>query len=802
LRTTIDYEPFLDLTKFWSERGRWPAKWISHPTADGTGPVVHAYRLKLDLDQPLKVRLHLTADERYELFLDGKRIGRGSERGDRLRWNYETYNLEFSAGQHTLVARTWWLNQFGPAPFAQISVRPAFIVAAEGEAERFNTGVAKWEVKALGGYQFVYPKIVWGTGAKVHIVGSEFDWDAETGGGDGWVEPKLYWWASDGNQLLDQPPEPILRPGTLPPMLEETVHVGVARHVQSLDAWPAGEVVVNAADHRNAEADQWNRLLAGKGTVTIPPDTIRRVIVDLQNYYCAYLDLITTGGKGATIRAWWAEALYLTESAANSYGKARQKGNRDQIEGKTFIGIGDTFEPDGGKSRHFTTLWWEAGRYIELLIRTGEEPLTIEEYSFRETHYPYQWASKFESSDPRLADVTPIGLRVMEMCSHETYMDCPYYEQLMYVGDTRLEVLVGYTWSADDRLPRKALKLFDESRKAPGFTQSRYPCRVQQTIPPFSAWWIGMVHDYMMWRDDRNYVAGLLPGVRGILDAFYRAKNSDGLIVGPVGWNFIDWVRNETGGWTAGIAPGVDTNQLGSILNFKLAWILKQAAAMEIYAGEPELAELYLRRATDIALAAKEVFWNESRGIFADDEKHEHFSEHAQCLALLGDSVDASKRARVLDGLLTQPDLARTTVYFTHYLFETCALTGKMDHFFNRLGLWFEMKPLGFKTTLEQPEPSRSDCHAWGAHPLYHHFATILGIRPATPGFGTVTIRPQLGPLGWAKGSMVHPRGKIDVDVKQDGGRLRGKLSLPAGVTGSLIANRQTVELSSGPTEF
>ena len=37
------------------------------------------------------------------------------------------------------------------------------------------------------------------------------------------------------------------------------------------------------------------------------------------------------------------------------------------------------------------------------------------------------------------------------MCAHETYMDCPYYEQMMYVGDTRLEVLTTYAISRDDR---------------------------------------------------------------------------------------------------------------------------------------------------------------------------------------------------------------------------------------------------------------------------------------------------------------------------------------------------------------
>ncbi|RYG66345.1 alpha-L-rhamnosidase, partial [bacterium] len=368
------------------------------------------------------------------------------------------------------------------------------------------------------------------------------------------------------------------------------------------------------------------------------------------------------------MRSWWAEALFLPEEP----GEQRRKGNRDEIEGKVFIGAGDTFEPDGGERRLFDTLWWEAGRYLELIVSTADEALTIERFALRETHYPLDWASRFETNDARFADLTPIARRVMEMCSHETYMDCPYYEQLMYVGDTRLEALTTFACVEDDRLPRKALTLFDASRMAPGFTQSRYPSHVTQTIPPFSAWWVAMVHDFAMWRDDAEFVRGLMPGVRSVLDTFVRWRTKDGLIAGPTGWNFMDWVP----GWPHGMSPdGGDAGGVSAPLNFQLAWVFKQAAELEDAFGDPELATLQRRRAKDVSAAAVDAFWSEERGLFADDIKRAHFSEHAQCLALLGDAVDAARQPQVIDHLFTDDRLARTTVYFTHYLFETCAKT-------------------------------------------------------------------------------------------------------------------------------
>ena len=65
----------------------------------------------------------------------------------------------------------------------------------------------------------------------------------------------------------------------------------------------------------------------------------------------------------------------------------------------------------------------------------------------------------------------------------------------------------------------------------------------------------------------------------------------------------------------------------------------------------------------------------------------------------------------------------------------------------DRMELWFNLIEQGFKTTPEAPEPTRSDCHGWGAHPLYHDFASLLGIdgknrRPAAFGFERVEIAP------------------------------------------------------------
>lgn len=805
MRTLITADPNVDRSDYRFSTSPWRARWVGHPDEHGQAPVVIAYRCRFALPSAATVRVHVSADERYELFVDGWRVGRGPERGDRDNWFYETYDLDLAAGEHLLVARTWWLGPNGPAPFAQVSVRPAFWLMAEGEpSPLLDTGVAPWQCLRLDGYSFHPPATDAFTcvGARTRVDGRRFPWGFERGGGEGWRDVAAVSASYPKSLVGESPLDWLLRPALLPPMLDQPVPPGKTRHVQAVPSLEVATIPVMASEHLPDEAAGWDGLLAADQPLTIPSHTRRRVLIDLGDYYCAYPQLLVSGGAGAAVRVQWAESLFHPHPSKDASGNDRPgprgKGDRGEIEGKVFRGLGDRFDLDGGEGRLYEPLWWEAGRYVQVVVETSDQPLTIRALTLRETRYPLEFGSTFTCSDPRLEQVIKPALRTLQMCMHETYFDCPYYEQLMYAGDTRTEALTTYATAADARLPRKAVELFDLSRSPGGLTSSRYPTHIRQTIPPFSLWWIGMLSDYAMWRGEMDFVARRMPGARAVLDAWRSKINHDGVCESPAGWNFVDWVRT----WHHGIPPAAHHGPSG-ILNWHFVMILGLAADLEELLGEPELAARNRRTADTIARGADALFWDERRGLFADDPARQHFSEHAQCLALLSGRVDPAKRERVASSLFSDPDLSRTTIYFTHYLFEVCRLTGRMDVLFERLGLWFDLPNNGFVTCYELPEPTRSDCHAWGAHPVFHYFATILGIRPTAPALSRVEVRPQLGPLTSAKGRMVHPRGTISVEVRREKGRLIGSAELPEGVEGVLLlADRRIVLRPGAPCAF
>lgn len=774
----IDHDPYAGQDSSWIRRACWPARWIS--VAAAAAPLVAGYRLAITCTERARGILHVSADERFELFVDGLLIGRGPDRGDPDHWPFHSFSVELEPGTHWIAARVWSLGD--EAPYAQLSVGHGFLLATEGfsgalAGGALNTGTADWQCAMLSGFGTRPKGDAWGCGSKLLSDGRQIPWGWTTGseasGSADWSGAPVgdvgyaHAWAND------MPPGRMLVPATLPPQRERLAPAGRVRHVaEHSPNTSTHEVPIRAADSRPDEVSRWQQLLDGT-SVIIREDSCWRVLIDLEVYTCAYPQIAIAGGAGAEIRVHWQESLYATDGSG--------KGDRNEIEGKLFgrpdlsaDGTGDLFIAGGGEEQH-STLWWEAGRYVEVVITTADQPMELKSLAFLATHYPYDDTAAFSASDPRLAEIADLALRTLQMCSHETTMDCPYYEQLQYAGDTRLQCLVAYATCDDDRLARQALRAFDRSRSIDGLTRSRTPSRIVQRIPPFSLWWVAMVHDFALWRGDLDFVTQLMPGVRAVLDAHRRNVDDDGVFHALDGWNFTDWVD----GWPDGAPPGAHW-AVSSILQLQLVHVTRLAAELETWLNEPELAARNTRLADRLAAVVEPLFYDHNTGLYADDTARTHFSEHAQCLAVLAGAEHGESALRTMITSERTPPLARTSVYFDHYLFEALRQIDRTDVILDRLGLWFDQLNRGLTTVVEQPEPTRSDCHAWGAHPRFHCVASLLGVRPTSPGMRTVRVVPRLGGLDWAEGAITSPQGPIRVRATAAG---ELEVQAPEGVT-------------------
>ena len=148
---------------------------------------------------------------------------------------------------------------------------------------------------------------------------------------------------------------------------------------------------------------------------------------------------------------------------------------------------------------------------------------------------------------------------------------------------------------------------------------------------------------------------------------------------------------------------------------------------------------------------------------------------------------------------LADTSLIQCTIYFRYYLNQALQASGLGDQFLDNLQIWRDQMALGLTTWAEMPEPSRSDCHAWGASPNIEFFRILLGIDSNAPGFKSIRIAPSLGDLKEGSGTMPHPVGSVTASYKLDKkGKLTARLILPTGTDGVFVWKGKEYQLKSG----
>ena len=527
--------------------------------------------------------------------------------------------------------------------------------------------------------------------------------------------------------------------------------------------------------------------LSGSAPLTVPANSTVRMLLDQGVETVAYPELITSGGKGSAVRLMYAEALI------DSSGK---KGNRNEISGKHLVGLYDLYHADGGDKRLFRPLWFRCYRYLQLDITTGDEPLVMEDLYGRKTGYPFKLEASFSSNDSSLQELWAVGWRTAQLCAGETYFDCPYYEQMQYVGDTRIQALISLYLTGDDRLMRKAIMDFYRSRVPEGLTQGRYPNSRMQIIPPFSLYWVSMIHDYWLHRHDDAFLRNLLLPVQGVLHWFEDRVDTGVNMLGPLPWwNFVDW--NDSGFTQHGVPVGAEDGH-SSIITMQYAETLDEAAELFDYFSDHLTAARYRRVAARLKRGTYQKCFDVKRGVMSDDPGKTEFSQHASILGILSGAIPKTQWRPVMRHILYDTTLTQATFYYRFYLTRALIQAGMADLYYSQLRPWRDMLKIGLTTFAETPEPTRSDCHAWSASPDYDFLATICGIMPDAPGFARVRIAPAFGELTEIKGEMPHPRGVIRVALKRVGDSVNGVVELPTGVTGRFVWRGKEIRLRGG----
>jgi len=765
------------------ENSRWPASWIQVPGSDPQAYGVYHFRKTFHLDaKPDQFVIFVSADNRYQLFVNRKLVSWGPACSDLDHWRYEVIDIagQLRAGKNVLAAVVW--NEGPLRAIAQDTNQTGFLLQAQAQEQWFVNSDPSWKCmrdEAYSPMKLSSDQIIGyqAIGPNERVDGRRYPWGWEGPEFDdsSWLQSVVISRAA-GRYAQDSPNRWMLVPRYIP--LEELTPL-------RLNSVRRAEGIIPPVDFpRQAHA------------FTVPAHATAKLLLDQSYLTTAYPELTVSGGQGSTVTLRYAESLY--EPQAPGDHRLPLKGNRDEIEGKVFRGRADMFLPDGGNRRTYRPLYWRTYRYLELDIETADAPLTIEDLQGQFTAYPFTRKARITVSDPAVNEeierILNTGWRTARLCAHETYMDCPYYEQLQYAGDARIQMMISLFTSGDSRLMKQGIEALNSSRTAEGATYSRAPSHLQQYIPPFSLWWIGMVHDYWMYVDDPGFVKSMLPGVRAVLSFFASYQKSSGSLGRLPWWNFVDWTRT----WHSGVPPAEPDGSSSAAIDLQLLLAYHWAADLEDSLGSKAYAADDRAEAEKLQKTILQTDWDAARGLFADQPSHTSFSQQVNTLAVLTGVKPVEELRSIVERMLSDKTIEKSSIYFRAYTNATLREVGLGDRYLENLGPWLAMLQEGLTTWAETDTPNtRSDCHAWGASPNYEIFRTLVGIESIAPGFHMVRIAPNMGDLEHVSAAIPHPRGQITVDLMHHGA-LSAAISLPQGVTGELVWRGQRKPLHEG----
>ncbi|MEN6604935.1 MAG: alpha-L-rhamnosidase N-terminal domain-containing protein, partial [Bryobacteraceae bacterium] len=126
-------------------RSTWKARWIRVPGASASEYGVYHFRRVFTLDtKPASFVVHVSGDNRYQLYVNGVRAAWGPARGDLKHWRFETVDLapHLAAGRNVLAAIVW--NDGPYAAVAQISSQTGFLLQGAGQLEQVVNTDAQW----------------------------------------------------------------------------------------------------------------------------------------------------------------------------------------------------------------------------------------------------------------------------------------------------------------------------------------------------------------------------------------------------------------------------------------------------------------------------------------------------------------------------------------------------------------------------------------------------------------------------------------------------------------------------------
>jgi len=763
-----------------------PAKWI---WPDNHHWDIHnsyaLFRKAFDLPKvPSRAPLYITADQSYQLYVNGAYVSRGPARGFQSHWSYDRVDVRpfLREGRNVIAIRA---HNPGFSNFQYITQGFAGLLVSARWGKTRIVSDKTWKGRRQTGiYRAAAPSSMQ-LFCQEHIDLRIEDpgWNRPDYDDSAWDSPiaehpwnGMPWYSLEERGL---------------PLLEEKEIVPFRCIGSAQGACADGYLTTrDIARTRHAEGLAHRKFEGPAENIVVPrtgPHRFRSYLVDFGRTEVGSLGLRIEGARGGEI----VDTLHVETIDRRTLTPHYTPDRHCRMA------FGHRLICRPGDQTH--VFYHTYGfRYMVLTVRDSGGPLKIRT-SLRTTLYPLEQKGDFHSSDAALEKIWETCAWTQRVCSLDAYVDTPWREQAQWWGDARVQAKNTFFFSGDTGLFRRGIAQIASQLTPEGLTYGHAPTLAHSCIlPDFTLVWMITLWDYH-WQT--GSLEPFLAHQETILGALRYFEGRTDARTGLVGyddryWLFLDWT-------------GLFKEGYSTVYNL---WIL---ITLE------KLADLY-RRAKNPAEAARLTAWAErvrralgrlvrEDGLLCDGLTYagkcvKETSIHSQTLALIANFQPEQDAARI--GKVLLPFIRRETkpaiypsCYWITYVFEALTAAGHGGEVIDFIReKWGPMA--GHGTTWEVFEPRVGDesfSHAWSAHPLYHLMQTIGGIRQTAPAWEKISFHPDfVGERGGA--TIPTPRGPIRSSWARVGKKIEIALALPQGVSASVTLPGHRKQVVRGKT--
>ncbi len=747
----------------------WEAQWIWSPSARGPNQMLLA-RTQFALPPGVhQARLFITADSRYQLYVNGEFVARGPARSAPHHQSFDVLEIAplLHAGVNTLAVR---VHHTGIARAYHQAARAGLLVQLEtqaGQTRRVIRSDATWKVHLDPAWSADSPLLNRARSPQ-HDGYQDFvdcrrrltDWMAPAFDDSSWKNavpllPERWWPAPqpDDEPRAVTPPWTTLVARDLPYLRETTIRATNVVHWGDAEAGrddpavrPLPPAVLKfpvqplpSLDPRTAQnLDAYQQgtaplIIAPSGT----PGRSVRVVFDLGRVVNGLPRLDLAGPAGTVVDVLCAP--YLLKGTFDA-------GMLNSVHA-------DRLTLSGGRDE-WEAFYFKPVRYLALVIRGGAGPVKIHFAGATGLAYPWNQQGSFRAPQaPWLEAFWQAGVETLRVVTTDAYTD-NYRERRQYSQTSYYAAQGNYAVFGDRFLQRRYLTQIAQEQEPDGNLPSYAPLVGEDfmSILDGPLFWMLSLHDYLLYSGDEATTRVLLPNASKVMQRLETLANRDGLISQPP---YPYWIDHS---W-------LDRRGANFVLNGYYLLVLDHHAQLLQWLNEPGWQECR-QRAENLRRVLRERFWEPSRQLFVDavvnGQPSLRFSEHSQSIAIAAD-IATPEQAQALVSRLQRGDngLVPVTPLFMHFKLGALFKAGRADDALAVMEdsfkpmmaqghgtLWEEWHlDRTFRTGQWTPN-SRADAQAENAYPPMLLARWLLGVQPTAPGWREVriTFRPTALP--------------------------------------------------------